>query len=94
MVLLKKVDDLYNKFSNAVYESGHLDNKTKELIALSNSIMMDCKPCMKWHYEHALKAGATTEEIAETVALTMTVSAGKRRHDIQEIIAEYDKNKK
>ena len=43
---------------------------------------------MRYHYQAAVKAGATDEEIAEMVAVTMTVSAGKRKAIINEIVTE------
>ena len=84
--LLKEIGDLYTNFTGPVYEAGHLDKKTKELIAFSNSVIIDCKPCMKVHLNQALSAGASEEEINEAVALAMTVSAGKARLAAQETI--------
>ena len=86
MVLLKEIEALYDQFADEVYAPRHLDKKTKELIAFSNSIMIDCKHCMKWHLREALEAGASQEEIAEVVALTMSVSAGKMRGIARETI--------
>lgn len=86
MVLLNQIEELYDQFSESVYSSGYLDKKTKELIAFSNSIIIDCKHCMKWHLKEALTAGAKPEEIAEVVALAMSVAAGKMRGVAREII--------
>ena len=49
-MLSKEILDLYNNFADAVYKPNALDGKTKELIALSNSITVDCFPCINYHY--------------------------------------------
>jgi AhpD family alkylhydroperoxidase len=86
MFLLKEIDSLYNNFADAVYKPGNLDKKTKELIALSNSVMADCVPCIKYHYSGAVKAGASKEEIAEALAIAMSVSAGSKRAKYSSVI--------
>jgi len=58
MFILKEIDELYEKFASNVYKPNILDGKTKELIALSNSVMADCVPCIEYHYRMAVKAGA------------------------------------
>lgn len=87
-VLLNEIEELYNSFSKAAYEPRYLDRKTKELIAFSNSVIINCKHCMKHHLKAALKEGATKEEIAESVALAMSVSAGKIRGVARDIVME------
>lgn len=87
-VLLKEIEELYNSFCNSVYEPRYLDKKTKELIAFSNSVIINCKHCMRHHLRAAIKEGATKEEIAESVALAMSVSAGKTRGVARDIIME------
>jgi AhpD family alkylhydroperoxidase len=79
MFLLNDVDELYNAFSNKVASPGNLDKKTKELIAVACSVMADCMPCLEWHYQQAVTAGANQEEISEALAIAMSVSAGSKR---------------
>ena len=79
MFILKEIDELYEKFASNVYKPDILDGKTKELIALSNSVMADCVPCIEHHYHMAVKAGASKEEIAESLAIAMSVSAGSKK---------------
>ncbi|MBM3701860.1 MAG: hypothetical protein FJW63_02515 [Actinobacteria bacterium] len=62
-----------------MYRPNILDGKTKELIALSNSVMADCIPCIEYHYRMVVKAGASKEEIAESLAIAMSVSAGSKK---------------
>ena len=88
MFLLDDIDRLYNNFSDAVYKAGQLDKKTKELIALACSVMADCVPCVKHHGSAALSAGASKEEIAEALAITMTISAGSKKGKFSSVIDE------
>lgn len=55
---------------------GSLDKKTKELMALSISIVTKCEPCMEWHLEQALLAGATDENIYETIDVAIEMGGG------------------
>ena len=79
MFILEEIDELYEKFASNVYKLNILDGKTKELIALSNLVMADCIPCIEYHYRMAVKAGASKEEIAESLAIAMSVSAGSKK---------------
>jgi AhpD family alkylhydroperoxidase len=87
-MFLNEFEELHGKFTKIVYEPGKLDRKTKELIAFSNSVIIDCKHCMRWHLKAAAEAGASEEEVAEAVAIAMTVSAGKARSVAKDIIME------
>jgi AhpD family alkylhydroperoxidase len=93
MFLPDDVNELFNKFENAVYSANAVDKKTKQLIALSCSMMIDCKPCINYHYKEAIKAGATKEEIAGTLAICMSVNAGSKRAKYTQIISDLEHNK-
>jgi AhpD family alkylhydroperoxidase len=58
------------------FDNGTLSKKTKELMALSISIVTKCEPCMEWHLEQALKAGATDEEVYETIDVAIEMGGG------------------
>lgn len=91
MFILKEINELYEKFSGSVYRPNILDGKTKELIALSNSVMADCVPCIEHHYRMAVKAGASGEEIAESLAIAMSVSAGSKKAKYSSLIERLEK---
>jgi AhpD family alkylhydroperoxidase len=91
MFLLKEIEELYNKFAEEVYKPNILDGKTKELIALSNSVMADCVPCINHHYKKAKENGASKEEIAEALAIAMSVSAGSKKAKYSSVINELEK---
>ena len=66
----------YRELSDAGNETNHLDPKTRELIALAVGVTRQCDGCIAVHVEAALKHGATSGEIAETLGVTISVNAG------------------
>jgi len=59
------------------FRNGALEKKTKELMALSISIVTKCEPCMEWHLDQALQAGAKDEEIYETIDVAIEMGGGQ-----------------
>lgn len=53
-----------------------LDTKTKELIALAIGVSTRCDDCIAFHAKAAIEQGATDEELAETLAMTVYMGAG------------------
>jgi AhpD family alkylhydroperoxidase len=78
---------IYFQFYQETYRSSQLDRKTKELIAIAASLASHCKGCLEGHIKKALKYGATKEELSETIAITMGVSAAAMV-DLTDIAAE------
>ena len=60
---------------NSIFKDGYLDLKTKELIAISASVLMRCQFCVDTHSQRALEAGVTKEDIAEAVSVAMFIAA-------------------
>ena len=58
------------------FSDGALEKKTKELMALSISIVTKCEPCMEWHIQQVYLAGATDEEIYETIDVAIEMGGG------------------
>jgi AhpD family alkylhydroperoxidase len=59
------------------FNSGALSKKNKELMALSISIVTKCEPCMEWHLDQALQAGARDEEVYETIDVAIEMGGGQ-----------------
>lgn len=55
---------------------GALDTKMKELMALAISVAARCDGCIAHHVYDALKAGATKEEITETLGVAVLMGGG------------------
>src|SRR6185503_1691998 len=78
---------IYFKFYEETYRKSQLDRKTKELIAIAASLASHCKGCLEGHIKKALKYGVTREELSETIAITMGVSAASMV-DLTDIAAQ------
>lgn len=64
------------EFESKVFSEGALGLKTKELIALAVAHVTQCAFCIEAHVKRAKKAGASDEEIAESVFVAMALRAG------------------
>ena len=65
------------KLEEKAFGDGALSRKTKELMALSISIVTKCEPCMEWHLDQAMQAGAADEEIYETIDVAIEMGGGQ-----------------
>lgn len=66
----------YQTLSHAGQKTGHLDAKTRELIALAIAVTTRCDGCITVHTGEALKHGATHGEIAEALGVAVALNAG------------------
>jgi len=57
-------------------EDGALSTKTKELMALAISIAVRCEGCIAYHTHDAIAAGATRQELLETVSVAIMMGGG------------------
>ena len=60
----------------AMSDEGALSRKTKELMALSIGIVTGCEGCLAFHIDGALNAGATRNEVAETIGVAVMMGGG------------------
>ncbi|MBV2234602.1 MAG: carboxymuconolactone decarboxylase family protein [Sterolibacterium sp.] len=66
----------FGKLHESALKPGALNTKTKELIALGIAITVRCDGCISFHVHDALQAGASKEEIAETVSVAILMGGG------------------
>ena len=66
----------YATLSGAGAKTGHLDAKTRELIALAVAVTTRCDGCITVHVDDALREGATRDEIAEALGVAVALNAG------------------
>jgi AhpD family alkylhydroperoxidase len=66
----------YIELSSAGQKKNVLGAKVRELIALAVAVTARCDGCIAVHTEAAIKHGATKEEIAEALGVTVAVNAG------------------
>jgi len=75
--LKSKVYGAFLEMEKAAYCDGALPKKTKELIAIGISVVIDCESCMQWHIEQAAKAGASEQEILEAIEVGIELACGR-----------------
>ncbi|MAS36828.1 MAG: alkylhydroperoxidase [Anaerolineaceae bacterium] len=66
----------FSKLHEKASETGSLNVKTKELIALGIAIAIRCDGCIAFHIHDALQAGATEDEILETIGVAVLMGGG------------------
>ena len=77
LVALKSpVYQAFLEMEQAAYSDGALPKRTKELIAVGISVVLDCESCMQWHIEQAAQAGATMREVLEAVEVGIEMGGG------------------
>jgi AhpD family alkylhydroperoxidase len=57
-------------------KDGAIPAKYRELMSIAVALTTQCAYCIESHIENAVKAGATREEIAETVFIAAALRAG------------------
>ena len=77
--LRRAIPDVYQGFGalhQAAFAPGHLDVKTKELIALAIGVVEGCDGCIASHGQAAVRAGASRQEAAEAIGVTFLMKGG------------------
>lgn len=91
--LRKAVPDAMQGFSSlakGALQEGTLDKKTKELIALAIGVSTRCDGCIGFHAKACLELGATRQEIAETLAMTVYMGGGPSVMYAADALRAYD----
>lgn len=71
--LMPGVGELLNEMPAEVYKGGVLERSTKRLMALAVALTHGCRGCILAQTDYALDAGATTEQILETCAVSISM---------------------
>ncbi|WP_020008455.1 carboxymuconolactone decarboxylase family protein [Salinicoccus albus] len=66
----------FKELQDSAYAAGALDEKTKEIAALSYAIADKCEGCIGNHVNKLIKLGATREEIAEIAGVAIVMGGG------------------
>lgn len=76
LAIKSKVYEGFLAMEAAAFADGALPRKTKELIAVGISVVIDCESCMEWHITQAARSGATREEVLEAVEVGIEMGGG------------------
>jgi AhpD family alkylhydroperoxidase len=74
--LVPEAAKVFGALSKGVKDNGPLGVKEKELVALGMSIILRCEPCINFHVEALMKAGATREELGDVLAMAIQMGGG------------------
>lgn len=66
----------FGKLHKTAIADGALTPRIKELIALGIAITVRCDGCIAFHVHDALQAGATRDEITETIGVAVLMGGG------------------
>lgn len=85
------VAEAYNPLILSLINSKGLESKTKQLIYIAMKIVTSDFVAIKYHVPMAKKAGASRNEILETVLLSLTVCGLKGiSHCLEDVLNIYD----
>ena len=62
--------------SKAAKDNGPLGMKEKEFVALGIAVSQRCEPCISFHVEALMKAGASREELGDVLAMAVQMGGG------------------
>jgi AhpD family alkylhydroperoxidase len=66
----------FEELQHVIFDEGALDHKTKQLIAVAVAHNTGCPLCIEGHTALAVQAGATPQEITESIWVAVEVHAG------------------
>lgn len=66
----------FNDLAANASKDGALSKKTKELMAVSISVVGQCEECIAYHTRAAIKAGAQREEFLEAIGVAIEMGGG------------------
>lgn len=91
--LRKVVPDAMAGFSalaKGATQDGALDKKTKEFIALGIGVATRCDGCIGFHVKALVDLGATRQEVAEVLAMTVYMGGGPNAMYAADALRAYD----
>lgn len=74
--LVPQVAAGFAELSKAAKEGPALSVKEKEYVALGIAISQRCEPCINFHVEALMKAGATREDLGDVLAMCIQMGGG------------------
>lgn len=80
----------FSSLAREALTPGQLDVKTKELIAIAIAIATRCDGCIGFHAKAAIRAGASREEVLETISMAIYMGAGPSMIYAAEALRAFD----
>ncbi len=80
----------FSALAKGATDDGALDKKTKEFIALGIGVSQRCDGCIGFHIKALKNLGATREEVAEVLAMTVYMGGGPSLMYAADAMRAYD----
>ena len=80
----------FSGLTRAAQNSGALDHKVKELIALAIAVSSRCEACIAYHARGAARRGATRQEVAEALGVAIQMGGGPSVNYAAEALGAFD----
>jgi len=80
----------FSSLARSAGKDGALDQKTKELIALSLGVAAHCQGCIGFHSKALTKLGATRQEVAEALGMSIYMGGGPALMYAAEALQAFD----
>ncbi|GIX34432.1 MAG: alkyl hydroperoxide reductase AhpD [Lysobacteraceae bacterium] len=80
----------FSMLAREALKPGALDLKTKELIAIAIAVASRCDGCIGFHAKAAIQAGASREEVLETLSMAIYMGAGPSMIYAAEALRAFD----
>jgi AhpD family alkylhydroperoxidase len=80
----------FSMLAREALKPGALDVKTKELIAMGIAVAVRCDGCIGFHAKAAIGAGASRQEILETLSMAIYMGAGPSMIYASEALRAFD----
>lgn len=74
--LIPQTAAAFADLSKVVKDNGPLPVKQKEYVALGIAISQRCEPCINFHVETLIRAGATREELGDVLGMSIQMGGG------------------
>lgn len=80
----------FSAMAKGATADGALDKKTKELIALALGVGTRCDGCIGFHAKALVELGASRQEVAEMLAMTVYMGGGPSLMYAADALRAYD----
>jgi len=80
----------FSGLTRTAQNSGALDHKVKELIALAIAVSSRCEACIAYHARGAARRGATRQEVAEALGVAIQMGGGPSVNYAAEALGAFD----
>lgn len=80
----------FSALAREALRPGALDVRTKELIATAIAVATRCDGCIGFHAKAAIRAGASREELLETLSMAIYMGAGPSMIHAAEALRAFD----